>query len=150
MVRGEELGAGLNEVNLVRIVAVVLGGQEREVVGGGEADGVSAEVLLLHRTPTGWATEPTGPPVLRRDRPPVLNPKTVRRLFGAAVRLSAAQLVLPLLKTPNAEWQALQQQHRLLKRFQLLELHDGAAQVGGYRLQLNERLGLLMQKNSEA
>ena len=109
-------------------------------------EGISAEVLLLHHTPTGWATEPGGRPVLRRDKSNVLTRKTIRRLFGAAVRLSSVQVVLPLLKCPNPDWLPLQAQHRLLKRFQLLELRDGMAITGSYRLTLDKRLGLLIEK----
>lgn len=109
-------------------------------------EGISAEVLLLHHTPTGWATEPGGRPVLQRNKPNLLNPKTIRSLFGAAVRLSNAGLVHALWNNTNHEWATLQQQHRLLKRFHLLELHDGKAQVGSFRLRLDERLGLLLEK----
>lgn len=109
-------------------------------------EGLSAEVLLLHHTPTGWATESGGRPLLRRDKPLVLSPRTIRHLFGAAVRLSNAGLIHALWDTPNPEWTALQQQQRLLKRFQLLELHDNAATVGAFHLQLDERLGLLITK----
>lgn len=109
-------------------------------------DGLNAEVLLLHHTPTGWATAPNARPVLRRGKPNVLTPQTIRRLFGAAVRLSSIQVVLPLLQNPNPDWTTLQGQHRLLKRFQLLELRDGQAIVGSSRLRLDERLGLVISK----
>lgn len=111
-------------------------------------EGISAEVLLLYHTPVGWATAPNARPVLRRDRPNVLNPKIIRQLFGAAVRLSSAQIVLPLLQSVNPDWTALQQQHRLLKRFCLLELRGGVAEVGNYRLRLDERLGLLLERKA--
>jgi CRISPR-associated endonuclease/helicase Cas3 len=109
-------------------------------------EGLSAEVLLLHRTSRGWAAEPDGPVVLSRQRGGFLTPATVRTLFGAAVRLSQPAIVLALLETPSPEWKALQQQHRLLQRFHLLELQNGAVQVGEYLLRLDARLGLVIEK----
>lgn len=109
-------------------------------------EGISAEILLLHHTSQGWATEPGGPAVLSRHRPNFLTPATIRTLFGAAVRLSHPGIVATLWKTTNSDWEAMQQQHRLLQRFHLLELHDGAAQVGQYQLRLDKRLGLLIEK----
>lgn len=112
-------------------------------------EGINAEVLLLHHTPKGWATEPGGPVVLSRHSK-FLTPATIRTLFGAAVRLSHAGIVATLWKTPHPEWEAMQQQHRLLQRFHLLELHDGSTQVGQYQLRLDERLGLVITKAKQS
>jgi CRISPR-associated endonuclease/helicase Cas3 len=109
-------------------------------------EGVSAEVLLLHRTAAGWATESAGPTVLYDSGQPFLTPATVRTLFGAAVRLSHPGIVRVLWQLPSPEWAAMQQRHRLLQRFYLLELQDFATEVGAYRLRLDERLGLLISK----
>ena len=111
-------------------------------------DGINAEVLLLHHTPHGWATEPDGPTVLYRHRVAYLTPAIIRTLFGASVRLSTSGVVAALWKTPNAEWQALQQQHRLLQRFHLVELHHSRTEVGAHQLKLDNRLGLLIEKKA--
>lgn len=109
-------------------------------------DGVNAEVLLLHRTERGWSVEPGGPTVLYRSRAGFLSPSVIRTLFGASIRLSQPGVVTQLWKQPHEDWPNMQQQHRLLQRFQLLELEQGAAQVGNYRLRLDTRLGLLIEK----
>ena len=111
-------------------------------------DGINAEVLLLHHTPHGWATEPGGPTVLYRHRVAYLTPAIIRTLFGASVRLSTPGVVAALWETPNAEWQVLQQQHRLLQRFHLVELHDSRTEVGAHQLKLDNRLGLLIEKKA--
>ncbi len=111
-------------------------------------DGINAEVLLLHRTVNGWSIEPGGEMVLARPAPKKLHPDTLRALFGAAVRISNAGLVSALWKLENPEWAAVQDKHRVLKRFHLIELTDASAVVGSTRLMLNTRLGLLYTKQS--
>ena len=111
-------------------------------------DGINAEVLLLYRTPKGWSIEPNGETILYRPKHKKLHPNTLRTLFGAAVRISNAGIVSALWKIENAEWAALQEDHRVLKRFHLIELTDASADVGNTRLTLNNRLGLLYEKAS--
>jgi CRISPR-associated endonuclease/helicase Cas3 len=111
-------------------------------------DSISAEVLLLYRTANGWATTPGAPDVLTRRSRAFLKPDTVRELFGAAIRLSQPGIVSALWSTENAEWEATQQQYRLLQRFHLVELTDHTAQVGAYTLRLDERLGLIFSKTT--
>ena len=113
-------------------------------------DGINAEVLLLYRTPKGWSIEPNGDTILHRPNHKKLHPNTLRALFGAAVRISNAGIVSALWKLENPEWTTLQENHRVLKRFHLIELTDASADVGNTRLTLNNRLGLLYEKASQA
>lgn len=112
-------------------------------------DSINAEVLLLYRTATGWATTPGSADVLTRRSRCFLTPDAVREVFGAAVRLSQPGIVSALWKTENAEWAAMQQQYRLLQRFRLVELDNHTAQVGAHILQLDARLGLLFSKPAD-
>jgi CRISPR-associated endonuclease/helicase Cas3 len=112
-------------------------------------NGINAEVLLLNRTPKGWSIEPDGDTVLYRPKHKKLHPNTLRTLFGAAVRISNAGIVSALWKLENPEWSALQEEHRVLKRFHLIELTEASAEVGNTRLTLNNRLGLLYEELSQ-
>ena len=109
-------------------------------------NGINAEVLLLYRTPKGWAVETEGETILYRPKHFKLSPDTLRTLFGAAVRISNPGIVSTLWKEENSEWVALQEEHRVLKRFQLIELVDGQAVVGKVGLTLDYRLGLIYSK----
>jgi len=109
-------------------------------------DGINAEVLLLHPAFGGWATEAGGPTLLYRNGRDFLAPETVRALFGASIRLSNPGIVAALWKQENATWKAMQEKHRLLQRFQLIELTDKEATVGAYRLRLDEQVGLTISK----
>lgn len=110
-----------------------------------DPDGINAEALLLYRTDTGWSTEPEGTTVLHRNRKDYLSPEILRLLFGASVRISQRGIVCALWKAENLEWKAVQEQYRLLQRFHLIELTDNTAIVGGVRLHLNDRVGLIFQ-----
>ncbi len=110
------------------------------------SDGINAEVLLLYETDGGWAVEPGDKTVLCRTKNRRLQPETLRTLFGAAVRISHPGIVSTLWKEENPEWLAMQEEHRVLKRFQLVELVDGNATVGNVQLTLDNRLGLIYTK----
>ncbi len=109
-------------------------------------DGINAEVLLLHPTDRGWATEPGGPTILYRKGKDYLTPETLRLVFGASVLISQPELVAALWKAKHEGWEAMQEQYRLLQRFHLIELTDNAATIGGIKLRLDERLGLIITK----
>ncbi len=109
-------------------------------------DGINAEVLLLYRTTEGWSIEPGSDTILYRPRHKKLHPDTLRALFGAAVRISNAGIVAALWTTKNPEWVVLQEDHRVLKRFHLIEISNASATVGNTRLTLDSRLGLLYEK----
>ncbi|WP_019991492.1 CRISPR-associated helicase/endonuclease Cas3 [Rudanella lutea] len=111
-----------------------------------DPEGVNAEVLLLHRTDDGWGLTPTGPTLIRRGKKQYMTPELLRSIFGAAVRISHGGIVSALWKEPNEDWQQQQEENRLLKRFQLIELTHYTAVVGGVHLELNERLGLIYNK----
>jgi CRISPR-associated endonuclease/helicase Cas3 len=107
-------------------------------------DGINAEVLLVHRTADGWSLTPGGDTLIRRGRKQDITTPLLQSIFGAAVRISHGGIVSALWKEPNEEWQKQQEEKRLLKRFQLIELTDFTATVGGIRLELNDRLGLII------
>lgn len=111
-----------------------------------DPEGVNAEVLLLHRTDDGWSLNPNGDTLIRRGKKLFMTPDLLRSIFGAAVRISQGGIVSALWKEPNEAWQKQQEENRLLKRFQLIELTDNKAIVGGIRLELNDRLGLIYNK----
>jgi CRISPR-associated endonuclease/helicase Cas3 len=111
-------------------------------------DSIQAEVLLLYRTEEGWGVEQEGPTVLRRPVHGVISPETLRTLFGASLRISQVGLVAELWKQEDAAWKALQEEHKVLKRFHLIELKKGEATLGKYTLRLNNRLGLVDEKPS--
>lgn len=108
-------------------------------------DGISAEVLLLHPTQNGWATEHNGATVLYHNGRDYLSPEAVRTLFGASIRIGNPGVVSALWQQDNTGWKAIQEKHRLLQRFQLIELTDNVATIGTYQLRLDERLGLIIE-----
>lgn len=113
-----------------------------------DPEGISAQVLLLHPVTDGWSIEPGGQALLKRGRGQFLNKETLRAIFGQAVRISHGGIVSTLWKDENQveAWQKQQEIQKLLKRFQLIELTDNAANVGGVSLTLNDRLGVIYEK----
>lgn len=109
-------------------------------------DGINAEVLLLHPTEKGWATKHNGSTILYHNGWDYLSPEAVRALFGASIRIGNPAVVSALWQQENADWKAIQEKHRLLQRFQLIELTDNAATIGTHHLRLDERLGLIISK----
>lgn len=110
-----------------------------------DPEGINAQVLLLHRTADGWSIEPNGETLLTRGRKQRMDTHLLRGVFGQAVRIGHGGIVSALWKEENqvADWKAQQEIHKVLKRFQLIELTDNAAVVGGVRLTLDDRLGLV-------
>ncbi|WP_338874726.1 CRISPR-associated helicase Cas3' [Spirosoma sp. SC4-14] len=111
-----------------------------------DPEGVNAEVLLLHRTNDGWSLTPNGDTLIRRGKKQYMPVDLLRSIFGAAVRISHGGIISALWKEPNEDWQKQQEENRLLKRFQLIELTDYTATVGGIHIELNDRLGLIYDK----
>lgn len=106
-------------------------------------DSINVEVLLLYRGQKGWSIEPNGEIIIQRRKGQWMNPQTLRKIFGAGLRISDKRIVFPLLETKNTDWATVQENQRVLKRFHLIELTDALAMVGDVQLTLNNRLGLV-------
>jgi CRISPR-associated endonuclease/helicase Cas3 len=109
-------------------------------------EGAQVEVLLLHQVTGGWSLELNGALFLSPANPRLLNADELRRVFGAAVRIGKRELVEIIQQDSNPAWEAWQKENKVLVRFKPLVLTQGQCKLGETTVFLDQRLGLIYQK----
>ena len=113
-------------------------------------EGDSVEVVVLHRLGGRLALDPDGPPLdLPTDGRP--SAETARQLLGASVRVSTRGLVAALRAdaSETAErWDEAVRKSPTLRYTHLVVLENGQANVGGYHVSYDSRLGLTITRAS--